>query len=391
MSNIKRIITSAFVILSFVACTADRFQGSGWSTPLVDEGNVYVATIDGELISVNIDSGSENWRAVSLDDEDRRFVAKAIYSKPFIYDDKTFIGTSAGKILGFNKQTGLDEVSLQDIEEKVLLSEENYGPMIVGNIVSHEDLIYVPASNGELLIFKYNKLEMFDPVCSYQVEEAIWNTPVYDELNQQIIFGSMDGNMYSINNQCNLNWEFDTKSSIVGSPILENNQIYFGTLNRKFYSINAKNGNLTWEFDDSKGWFWAAPVINTDIVYAPNLDGSIYALNKNTGQIKWKYETKSPIVSTPVVIEDFLIFVTKNGELLVIHKDSKRKLGTCNIDKKIYSSIEVYENKIFIQVSDGSLRGFNIKKNGNPDELWQKPFFTRENYDRNEEDWDPSC
>ena len=158
MSNIKRIITSAFVILSFVACTADRFQGSGWSTPLVDEGNVYVATIDGELISVNIDSGSENWRAVSLDDEDRRFVAKAIYSKPFIYDDKTFIGTSAGKILGFNKQTGLDEVSLQDIEEKVLLSEENYGPMIVGNIVSHEDLIYVPASNGELLIFKYNKL-----------------------------------------------------------------------------------------------------------------------------------------------------------------------------------------------------------------------------------------
>ena len=88
---------------------------------------------------------------------------------------------------------------------------------------------------------------------------------------------------------------------------------------------------------------------------------------------------------------DFLIFISKQGELQVIHKDTKRKLGGCNINQKVYSSIESYENKIFIQVSDGSLRAYTIKKNGNPDELWNRPFFTGENDKRNNEDWDPLC
>ena len=86
-----------------------------------------------------------------------------------------------------------------------------------------------------------------------------------------------------------------------------------------------------------------------------------------------------------------LKFPTNNVYLHVINKYSKIKLGNCNIDKKVYSAIEVYKDTVFIQVSDGSLRGYKIKKNGNPDELWQKPFFTRDNDDRNNEDWDPSC
>ena len=63
----------------------------------------------------------------------------------------------------------------------------------------------------------------------------------------------------------------------------------------------------------------------------------------------------------------------------------------CNINQKVYSSIESFENKIFIQVSDGSLRAYTIKKNGNPDELWNRPFFTGENDKRNNENWDPVC
>ena len=66
-------------------------------------------------------------------------------------------------------------------------------------------------------------------------------------------------------------------------------------------------------------------------------------------------------------------------------------MGSCDLNQKVYSSIESYENKIFIQVSDGSLRAYTIKKNGNPDELWNRPFFTEENDKRNNEEWDPAC
>lgn len=372
-----------------VSCVGDRMKGSGWATPFVEGNNVYIGTIEGELISIDIMTAKENWRASSLDSE---FLPKSIYSKPFLFDGKIFIGTPAGKLLGFNMNSGLDEVSLQDIEQRVLLAEEQIGPVIVGNILSFMDnYIAIPSSDGQLSLFQYEQNEMFEPICSFKANDSLWAKPVWDKDNQQLIFGSMDGNLYSINKNCDLNWKFVTSSSIVSSPVLDGDKIIFGTLNRSFYSVDLLNGLLNWHFNDSKGWFWAEPVLDSGIIYASNLDGNIYAIRSNSGQIMWIYKTENPIISSPVIIDDFLIFISKQGELQVIHKDTKRKLGSCNINQKVYSSIESYENKIFIQVSDGSLRAYTIKKNGNPDELWNRPFFTGENDKRNNEDWDPVC
>ena len=372
-----------------LSCVGDRMKGSGWSTPFVEGNNVYIGTIEGELISIDIMTAKENWRASSLDSE---FLPKSIYSKPFLFDGKIFIGTPAGKLLGFNMNSGLDEVSLQDIEQRVLLAEEQIGPVIVGNILSFMDnYIAIPSSDGQLSLFQYVQNEMFEPICSFKANDSLWAKPVWDKDNQQLIFGSMDGNLYSINKDCDLNWKFVTSSSIVSSPVLDGDKIIFGTLNRSFYSVDLLNGLLNWKFNDSKGWFWAEPVLDSGIIYASNLDGNIYAIRSNSGQIMWIYKTENPIISSPVIIDDFLIFISKQGELQVIHKDTKRKLGSCNINQKVYSSIESYENKIFIQVSDGSLRAYTIKKNGNPDELWNRPFFTGENDKRNNEDWDPLC
>ena len=389
IKKIKSYIVISFIVsLCMISCVGDRMKGSGWATPFVNENNVYIGTIEGDLISVDLNTAKENWRASSLDSD---FLPKAIYSKPFLFDNKIFVGTPSGKLLGFNIITGLDEVSLQDIEQRVMLSEEQIGPIIVGNILSFkDDYIAIPTSEGQLSLFQYIQNEMFEPICSFQSKGALWAMPVWDKNKQQLIFGSMDGNLYSINTSCDLNWKFETNSSIVSSPVLDDGKIIFGTLNRSFYSIDS-NGSLNWIFNDSKGWFWAEPVIDSGVIYASNLDGNIYALRSNSGQIMWAYKTDNPIISSPVIMDDFLIFVSKEGELQVIHKDTKRKLGSCNLNQKVYSSIESYENKVFIQVSDGSLRAYTIKKNGNPDELWNKPFFTEENDKRNNENWDPVC
>ena len=389
IKKIKSYIVISFIVsLCMISCVGDRMKGSGWATPFVNENNVYIGTIEGDLISVDLNTAKENWRASSLDSD---FLPKAIYSKPFLFDNKIFVGTPSGKLLGFNIITGLDEVSLQDIEQRVMLSEEQIGPIIVGNILSFkDDYIAIPTSEGQLSLFQYIQNEMFEPICSFQSKGALWAMPVWDKNKQQLIFGSMDGNLYSINTSCDLNWKFETNSSIVSSPVLDDGKIIFGTLNRSFYSIDS-NGSLNWIFNDSKGWFWAEPVIDSGVIYASNLDGNIYALRSNSGQIMWAYKTDNPIISSPVIMDDFLIFVSKEGELQVIHKDTKRKLGSCDLNQKVYSSIESYENKIFIQVSDGSLRAYTIKKNGNPDELWNRPFFTEENDKRNNEEWDPAC
>ena len=305
--KIKSYIVISFIVsLCMISCVGDRMKGSGWATPFVNENNVYIGTIEGDLISVDLNTAKENWRASSLDSD---FLPKAIYSKPFLFDNKIFVGTPSGKLLGFNIITGLDEVSLQDIEQRVMLSEEQIGPIIVGNILSFkDDYIAIPTSEGQLSLFQYIQNEMFEPICSFQTNGALWAMPIWDKNKQQLIFGSMDGNLYSINTSCDLNWKFETNSSIVSSQVLDAGKIIFGTLNRSFYSIDS-NGSLNWIFNDSKGWFWAEPVIDSGVIYASNLDGNIYALRSNSGQIMWAYKTDNPIISSPVIMDDFLIIL----------------------------------------------------------------------------------
>ena len=198
LKNIKSYILISFIVsLCMFSCVGDRMKGSGWATPFVEGENVYIGTIEGELISIDIMTAKENWRASSLDSE---FLPKSIYSKPFLFDSKIFVGTPAGKLLGFNINTGLDEVSLQDIEQRVLLAEEQIGPVIVGNILSFMDnYIAIPSSDGQLSLFQYVQNEMFEPICSFKANDSLWSKPVWDKDKQQLIFGSMDGNLYSIN------------------------------------------------------------------------------------------------------------------------------------------------------------------------------------------------
>ena len=67
LKNIKSYILISFIVsLCMFSCVGDRMKGSGWATPFVEGENVYIGTIEGELISIDIMTAKENWRATSF-------------------------------------------------------------------------------------------------------------------------------------------------------------------------------------------------------------------------------------------------------------------------------------------------------------------------------------
>ena len=70
IKKIKSYIVISFIVsLCMISCVGDRMKGSGWATPFVNENNVYIGTIEGDLISVDLNTAKENWRASSLDSD----------------------------------------------------------------------------------------------------------------------------------------------------------------------------------------------------------------------------------------------------------------------------------------------------------------------------------
>ncbi|MGA1204758.1 MAG: PQQ-binding-like beta-propeller repeat protein [Opitutales bacterium] len=105
-------------------------------------------------------------------------------------------------------------------------------------------------------------------------------------------------------------WPVSTGGIVFSSPAIgPRGEIVFGSEDNKVYSINP-NGQVRWVFEGGTDWFDSSPAIAADgTVYIGCWDNSLYAINGETGQLLWSYPTGSAIVASPAIGPDGTIYV----------------------------------------------------------------------------------
>ncbi len=82
-------------------------------------------------------------------------------------------------------------------------------------------------------------------------------------------------------------WVSDNYGSITGSAVAANGVVYFGSLDKNIYALNANTGAKIWNF--TTGYrVSSTPAVVGNVVYTGADDGNVYALNAATGQQVWK-------------------------------------------------------------------------------------------------------
>jgi len=125
-------------------------------------------------------------------------------------------------------------------------------------------------------------------------------------------------------------WTFKTNAKIMSHPIIEDDIIYFGSMDSVFYAVDIKTGSQLWNYKTSST-IQSKALINKDIVYFKS-GNDVFALNKNSGQEIWK-------------------------------SVSDDKEGSAKIDLWDYhsGSAAIYESNIFFGLGNGILKGFDLK------------------------------
>ncbi len=101
--------------------------------------------------------------------------------------------------------------------------------------------------------------------------------------NNMIYAPNADYNLYALNLHGELQWTFEADQSIWGAPVSDGTNIYFGTLGRKVYAVNAQTGKQVW-VQKVDGAVLGSPVLGTDnTLYVGSYGGTVYALNTATG------------------------------------------------------------------------------------------------------------
>lgn len=180
--------------------------------------------------------------------------------------------------------------------------------------------LYILNSSGKLIsLFKARSGIEGSPFCYSKNGKA------------SIIFGSNDGTLYSVDEDCQKRWEFRSGGKITAKPVLADlktggaSMLLIGSADGNLYALDEEGG-LKWNFQAEGGINSNAVVsdVNADgrqeILFGCS-DDRLYCLAPNGAKI-WHFEADFWIVSPPVVAD--------------INNDGMPEIITGSLDSSLY-------------------------------------------------------
>jgi outer membrane protein assembly factor BamB/predicted phosphodiesterase len=185
---------------------------------------------------------------------------------------------------------------------------------------------------------------------SYQTGGPIYSSPAITE--GKVIFGSGDGYIYCLNTKSGkLIWNLQCGASALGCPAIEDSIAYIGASDHHFYALDVATGKIRWSFGGLDGPVVSTPLLYEDKVIFGAWDRNLYALNKNDGALLWSWNNGSPVRNfSPAAC----IPVAHNGVIYVVAPD------------RYISAIDAHDGNTLWRNNDAAVReSIGISKDGN--------------------------
>ena len=301
------------------------------SSPVVWNGNIYVATVD--------ENGGNKCAIVALDGK----TGNIMWRNNVDYSIRNTIVVSSGHIFA---QDISGVLYMVDAKDGKLIKRQKLNidglPVLDDGLATKDGIVY--AGSGYAL-------------CAIDAKtgEQLWTG-----------HGSRRGE--------------GTVSTIT---VTDNNTLVQGAQWTGMFGINAKDGSLAWKnFGDGLRFCSASPSAHGSLLYTI-CDNSFYVLDGQTGDIavqKPMDKTKMEVPSTPLVTSDAIVFGTADKGLVALDRKTlveKWNVGTERTlvftspythpergDQTVSTSPILSGNTIYFGASDGCLYGVN-SKNGN--------------------------
>ncbi|MGM0875162.1 MAG: PQQ-binding-like beta-propeller repeat protein [Bacillota bacterium] len=189
------------------------------STPVVQDGKVYVGSDGGWVISLDASTGKELWR--------KKPAGGWMHSMPAIADGKLYLGYGGGILVALDTSTG-----------------------------------------NELWRYK-------SPDSSYIHGGATGSSPaVADGL---VYMGFPDGNVAAFDASTGtLKWKYRTNGGIISSAAISGETVFIGSNDGNLYAFDRLTGQPLWQHEIG-AWVASSPAISGNTLVVGALDGNLYA------------------------------------------------------------------------------------------------------------------
>jgi outer membrane protein assembly factor BamB len=346
------------IVLLLGACTGDRFNpNSGWSG-VVDGGqDVYVGSIDAQIIAFDAESGSRVW-AFPEDKDDARDTFLAIYSTATISGNTLYVPGYNGKVYSLDTES-------QDVTGQFEIEGDEQTKSVVSDVVIVDGkAVFGAASdseNGQLYVLDAAEIER--EFCRYPERGTIgkiWSTPtVVDGI---AYFGDFDHLFYAVSlEDCSLVWPqpVELDGAIGSTALVIDGIIYVGAFDRNFYAIDAATGSARPLFT-ADGWFWSGVVTDGEQIYIPNMDGTLYVWSLQSQRIEWTFPTDGTFRSTPVLVDGRVVIASDSRTVYVLDPTDGQRLWDYDLGEKVQAPLMAKGSVVYIADRDHNINAIDI-------------------------------
>jgi outer membrane protein assembly factor BamB len=297
---------------------ATGLTASSWPGVTFDAANAFVA--GGPFVyAVNLETGAEVWR----------FPAKAATATPFYAhpsmtsDGQLIVGSFDHKLYSLNPQSGAENWKFEQAKDRW-----------IGGVLIINDTIFAVNADYNLYALDFSgKLKWVSP---FQADQAIWGSPVSDGTN--VFFGTLGRHVYAVNAQTGKEtWKQTVDGAILGSPVLgPDNSLYIGTYSGVLVSLNTRNGQIIQQ-QPTSSWIWSGPVADDKNIYVGDSDGKFYAFPVTGDGNGWTTQLNGAIIGSPLVVGSSIVVGTESGNLYFM-ENTGQNIRPIPVNGKIYSS-----------------------------------------------------
>jgi outer membrane protein assembly factor BamB len=226
-----------------------RALGPSESSPLVANGNLYVADQNGYVYDFIARTGHLRWRYST---------GTAIKASPTLAYGRIYIGNYAGQMLALDARTGRLDWRTSGYGRFYSTASVNAGRVYVGSL---DGRVYAfSARNGATLWSLGTGSYVY-------ASPAVWHGLV--------LIGSYDGTFYAISGDTgSLRWTYHAGGRVSGAASVVDGIVYFSSFDHRTYGLIAASGHLRVEWPDGE---YSPVVAGNGHLYFVGL-GRIYAL-----------------------------------------------------------------------------------------------------------------
>lgn len=304
-----------------------KTNGQILSSPIIENGTVFVGSNNSNLYAINAKTGEEKWQFKT---------GGSISSTPAISKGNVLFLSQDGFFYCLNEQNGTLKWKFKTGGESVYNVKDYYNgsfkpdfwDFYLSSAVVENNKVYFGSSDGHIYAIE---IASGKTIWKYNASSSVHSSPAI--YKGSLTVGSWDGTIINLKTDTGaLNWKYETGKDleyyvmmgIQASPSIENDTVYLGSRDAKFYALNVSTGDTIWTKSEFGGsWMPSSAAIGENSIFTGSSDAfKFYSIDKKTGNINYTTNTNAYTFSTPALDQKMAYIGSANGRIYGIDQKS---------------------------------------------------------------------